>query len=91
MSSVFAAQQPPAPAFRTGVELVQVSVIAQDNQGNPVTDLRREEFKILHNGVSQEIRLFLAEVEKFNAPAQVTASNKAPNTFTNRIPATAGS
>jgi hypothetical protein len=41
------AQQPlPAPTFRTGTELVQLSVIARDKNGLPVADLRREEFQL---------------------------------------------
>jgi VWFA-related protein len=83
-----AAQQvPPPPTFRTSTELVQVSVIVQDKQGNPVADLRREEFQIFDNGVPQEIRLFVPETETSNpAPPEP----KAANTFTNQIAAPGG-
>src|ERR1700733_4582228 len=75
-------QSAPAPTFRTGTELVQVSVVAQDKEGKPVTDLRRDEFQLLDNGAPQELQLFVAETEKSNtSPPQTTA----PNTFTNRI------
>ena len=58
-----AAAPPTAPdsVFRASTQLVQVSVIAQDQQGKPVTDLKREDFQIFDNGAPQEIRLFLAE------------------------------
>ena len=83
-----AQQSPPAPTFRTSTELVQVSVVAQDKQGKPVADLRREEFQIFDNGAPREIRLFVPETEKSNpAPPEP----KAANTFTNQIAASAGS
>ncbi len=75
------------PTFHTGIELVQVSVVAQDHKGKPVADLRREEFQIFDNGSPQEIRLFVPETEKSNpAPPEP----KGLNAFTNRI-ASAGS
>ena len=56
------AQEPPtAPTFRSGVQLVQLSVVAQDKRGKRVTDLGREDFQVLDNGSQQEIRLFLGE------------------------------
>ena len=82
------AQSQPDAMFRTGVKLVQVSVIAQDKQGKPVVDLRRDGFQIFDNGSPQEIRLFLAETEKSDPAAPEI---KAPNSFTNRIASPAGS
>ena len=55
-------------------------MIAQDNKGKPVTDLRRDEFQIFDNTAQQEIRLFLADRSDSDAPAP-----QAPGTFTNRI------
>jgi hypothetical protein len=40
----------PAPTFRSGTKLVEVSVVVHDSKGAPVADLRREEFQILDNG-----------------------------------------
>jgi VWFA-related protein len=89
---VFAAQNPagasPEASFKTGVKLVQVSVIAQDPRGRPVVDLRREEFQVFDNGSPQEIRLFLSETEKSN---RTPADPKTPNTFTNQTTSAAGS
>jgi VWFA-related protein len=79
---------PPDAAFRTGVKLVQVSVVAQDKQGKPVADLRRDEFEVRDNGVAREIRLFLAETEKSSSSPP---SVKPPNTFTNQLASPAGS
>ncbi len=76
-----AAQQPsPEPTFRAGTELIQVDVVAQDKDGKPVTDLRREDFQIFDNGAPQEIRLFLAD-----RPAPASGAAMPPGEFTNRI------
>src|ERR1700722_4908237 len=82
------AQAPPEATFRTGVKLVQVNVIAQDKQGKPVSDLKRDEFQLLDNGSPQEIRLFLSETEK---SSPLPAERSAPNTFTNLTPSPTGS
>lgn len=44
--------------LRTSVDLVLVPVTAKDEQGNLVTDLRREEFRLFENGEEQPIRYF---------------------------------
>ena len=77
---------PPPATFQTGVELVQVRVIAEDRDGKPVTDLRQEEFRLLDNGVSQDIRLFLNESER----SSVAPPPLPPGTFTNRGASRAG-
>jgi len=83
------AQQPlPAPTFRTGTELVQLSVIARDKNGLPVADLRREEFQLFDNGAPREIRVFVPETEKSDP---TLSERKAANTFTNQIAAMAAS
>jgi hypothetical protein len=51
----------PDPVFRAVTRLVQVSVIAKDKDGKPVTDLRRDEFQIFDNAAPREIRLFLLD------------------------------
>jgi len=81
---VLRGQQPsPDAVFRTTTRLVQVSIIAQDKQGKPVPDLRREEFQILDNGSPQEIQLFVAEMQKSDpAPPEVKLP---PDTYTNQF------
>jgi VWFA-related protein len=81
------AQQPPDAVFRTTTRLVEVSVIAEQKQGDgqpgkPVTDLRREDFQIFDNGTPQEIRLFVAPAE-IALPSQV----QPPTVFTNQAAA----
>lgn len=72
--------------FRSSTKLVQVSVVAQDRDGKPVRDLRREDFQVLDNGVPQEIRLFLSE----NAGAPLSKP-RTLGSFTNQIAAPEGS
>jgi VWFA-related protein len=49
-------QSPPnQPTFGTGTTAVVVDVVVRDLKGNPVTDLRREDFELLEDGVRQEI------------------------------------
>ena len=85
LAIIAAAQQsPPDPTFRTGTELVQVSVIAQDKDGTAVEDLRREDFQIFDNGAQQEIRLFLAD--KPTPAGDVAQPPRVPaGVFTNQI------
>jgi VWFA-related protein len=68
------------PVFRSDVKLVQLSVIANDKQGKPVTDLRQDEFQVLEDGAPQNIRLFLATGE---ALAE-SATPRPPDVYTNR-------
>src|SRR5688500_15080928 len=42
-------QQPPEgeqPVFRGGINFVRVDVIVTDKQGNPVTDLKQQDFEV---------------------------------------------
>ena len=80
-----AQQSPPDPMFRTGTELVQVSVVAQDKNGKAVADLRREEFQIFDNGAQQKIALFLAAT-----PAPQPEVTVPAGVFTNQIATDAG-
>ena len=46
------------PVYRAGVDLVVLNVAVLDDDGEPVTGLTAEDFKILEDGVSQEVALF---------------------------------
>jgi VWFA-related protein len=86
LCSTLPAQQTPPAVFRSTTKLVQVSVVAQDQDGKPVSDLRREDFSVLDKGAPQEIRLFLSE-NAASPPAKPTA----PGSFTNQVAAPEGS
>jgi VWFA-related protein len=71
------------PSLRVTARLVEVTVIAEDKQGQPVVDLTREDFVVSDNGRRERI-------VSFSAPASRMAASTAPealpaNTFTNRI------
>jgi VWFA-related protein len=58
-----AAQQPPAtppqqPTFRVGVGAVRVDVTVIGRNGQPVTDLTREDFAVREDNVVQRVQLF---------------------------------
>jgi VWFA-related protein len=61
-----AAQAPQEPrTFTSRITLVPVDVRVVDSRGQPVTDLRREDFTVLENGVPQQISHF--EIQKLTA------------------------
>jgi VWFA-related protein len=67
MSCVVAAQ----PTFRSGVELVTIDVVATDRSGNPVHNLKAEEFELFEDGKSQPIRT-LRFIDASVAPLEAT-------------------
>ena len=54
---VTTAQAPPQ-TFRTTTRLIEVSVVVTDRDGNPVSDLRREDFTLTEDRVPQPISIF---------------------------------
>ena len=47
--------EPQPPAFKSGVQLVEVDVRVFDKDGRFVTDLTRDDFELLENGAAQKI------------------------------------
>ena len=62
------AQQPP---IRTGINFVRVDVIVTDGKGEPVLDLKPEEFAVTEDGKPQKVEQF--SLVKIDAAAQSTA------------------
>ena len=52
------AQPEPTPTFRADINFVRVDVIVSDKQGNPVHDLRQEDFEVTEDGKPQAIQTF---------------------------------
>ena len=79
--------QNPETVIRSSVRLVQVSVVVEDKKGNPVTDLKQEDFALLDEGKPRHIAFFnapaLASTELSDQPVH-RASLLPPNAFTNR-------
>jgi VWFA-related protein len=73
--------------IRSTVRLVQVSVVVEDKKGNPVTDLKPEDFTVLDEGKPQKIVFFTPATPPAPEPktqAVPRASLLPPNAFTNR-------
>ena len=62
--SAAAAQAPQIPRFESGVDLVSVPVAVTLKDGEFVTGLGVEDFRILEDGVEQEIVVFGAGLEE---------------------------
>jgi VWFA-related protein len=57
LAVVLGAQAPTStqPRFATGATAITVDVVVRDKHGKPVTDLRKEDFELLEDGVHQDI------------------------------------
>ena len=77
--------QQEAPIFRAGTTLVEFSIVATDNTGQPVTDLKQDEIAIVQNGKPQPIAFFRFEGSAFSPDAvSPPRESIAPGIFTNR-------
>lgn len=69
-------QEQPRPTFRRGINYVTVDVIVTDGKGNPVLDLKPEEFEVYEEGKPQKVESFqVIKVDEANlgstVPSQV--------------------
>jgi VWFA-related protein len=64
--------EPPAerPVIRAAARLVEISVVAQDRNGRPVTDLTAADFIVREDGKEQEIAVFQMETLRAAPPAE---------------------
>jgi VWFA-related protein len=60
--------QPQQPPIRSGINFVRVDVIATDGKGEPILDLKPDEFSVTEDGKVQKIEQF--SVVKIDAVAQ---------------------
>lgn len=67
--------------IRSTTRLVQVTVVAQDKKGEPITGLKKEDFTVFDEGVPQSISVFAGASPAPAAPP----SPLPPNVFTNRF------
>ena len=64
------APSPEQPVFRTGINFIRVDAIVSDNKGNPVTDLKIEDFEISEDGKPQKPEtLRLVKIDATTAPS----------------------
>lgn len=63
------ATPPEQPVFRAGIAFVRVDVIVTDRQGNPVTDLKLDDFEIAEDGKPQKAETFrLVKIDAITQP-----------------------
>jgi VWFA-related protein len=84
LAFTLAAQQDAVPIFRTGTTLVEFTIVATDQQGNPVSDLSQDEITVLQNGKPQPVAFFRFEGSAVAPDAVETRQPIAPGIFTNR-------
>ena len=77
----------PPVTLRSTVTLVQVDVIAKDEKGRPVEDLKKEEFEITDNGRPQRIATFAMEKVTRSSTA-AAPPQQPPNVFSNEVAGT---
>src|SRR5580658_705749 len=85
--------QQPAPqteqapvVLKSTTRLVQVSVIAQDGKGQPITDLKKDDFRIKVNGKDQPIKIFSLDSSGALPKSDLHQGDKLPpDVFTNRM------
>ncbi|MGO9339455.1 MAG: VWA domain-containing protein [Terracidiphilus sp.] len=68
--------------FKVTSQLVDVSIMAYDKKGHPVTDLKKEDFEVYDNGRKQEVRFF-SQFAGGTVPVPL-AEVPPEHTFTNR-------
>jgi VWFA-related protein len=66
-------QETPQPIFRTGINFVRVDAIVTDGRGNPLPDMKPEEFEITEDGKPQKIESFRLIALTGDAPRGETA------------------
>ena len=69
-------QDPQRPTFKAGINFVRVDVIVSDKNGNPVLDLKPEEFSVSEDGKAQKIEQF--DVIKIDPLDQVEGPTNGP-------------
>jgi len=72
---------PPTPVIKVTTRLVQVNVVVHDKKGEPVTDLKKEDFVLYDKGQEQSIKLFSMETNK---PITETMQPLPEGVFANR-------
>jgi Ca-activated chloride channel family protein len=64
---------PQQPAFRSGIDLVNLGVAVIDKGGSAISGLTRDDFAVFEEGKKQELRYFAADGAKGGPPADGTA------------------
>jgi VWFA-related protein len=76
--------EPKELVLKATTRLVQISVIVQNHKGEPVTDLKKEDFQVKDNGKPENISVFNVSSSSMTALPQ-PAQKLPPNIFTNSL------
>jgi VWFA-related protein len=69
----------PGGTIRVSTELVLVNVVARDKKGNPIRDLKKEDFTLYEDGKKQDISSFdFEDVDQLQNAAGPTVTGSAP-------------
>jgi len=76
------------PTFRSRVQMIDVDVVVMDKRNQPVRGLAKEDFEIIEEGQSQEIRTFTPVDLPFDTPNLLAArrGDPEPDVVTNTMP-----
>ena len=86
ITTAVSAQQTPAPTFRALVDAVQVDAFVTDRAGNPVRNLRLDDFELLEDGRPQVITSFSEVIIPINPPPPFLPGTARPDVATNSGP-----
>src|SRR5260370_10895996 len=79
---ILIAQDQTQPTIRVTTRLVQVNVVSPAKKGEPLSDLKRDDFTILDKGKQQKVAVFA--VDSIDAPRKAWPKLP-PNIFSNRL------
>ena len=80
-AAILHAQDPPTPTFRAGTTLIEFTFVARDAQGNPITDLTKDDIVITENGQPRVVEFFRFD----GAPPQPSPTKLPAGHYTNRF------
>ena len=73
------------PVLRVSTRLVEVSVVVHDSHGEPVSDLKKEDFTITERGKPQPISFFsMVSADRSAVPSATLPPHIFSNVFTER-------
>ncbi len=73
------AEQDQQPTFKAGINFVRVDVIVTDHKGNPVMDLKPEDFQVWEDGKPQTVESF--KLFKIDALTETTPARQIRSTY----------
>jgi VWFA-related protein len=81
--------QPTGFTLKTASRLVDVGVVAYDKKGQPIKDLKPEDFEVYDNGQKQQLRFFTPAEEALGTASGPSAAAPTQPEFSNREPSDA--